>query len=157
MAHRAVWIGGDGLISVGGKPFSRGFKSHPARHFGRKIDFAPLGMPRRGVELIDLAEKRVDEFGDPLVPRRILRPSIGDKQCPVCNGRDSGPLGNQVRIVLMGDLCGKIIGEQIAQVMILQAFLIEREEMHAVFLLNLRQGGLRRSGEDDHCREFSRH
>jgi len=39
---------------------------------------------------------------------------------PVRNGRDRGPLGNQVRIVLMGDLCGKIICEQIAQVMILQ-------------------------------------
>ena len=81
LAERAVWFGGYGLISVGGKPFGRGLKSDPARHFGRKIDFAPLGMPRRGVELIDLAEKRVDEFGDPLVPRGILRPSIGDKQC----------------------------------------------------------------------------
>src|SRR5882762_11987440 len=43
LAERAVWIGGYGLISVGGKPIGRGLKSHPARHFGRKIDFAPLG------------------------------------------------------------------------------------------------------------------
>ena len=57
----------------------------------------------------------------------------------------------------MGNLCGKIICEQLAQVMILQAFLIEREEMHAVFLLHHRQGGLRRSREDDHCRDVSGH
>jgi hypothetical protein len=40
-----VWSRGYGLISVGCESFGRGLKSHPTRHFGGKIDFAPLGMP----------------------------------------------------------------------------------------------------------------
>ncbi len=70
-------------------------------------------MPRRIVELIDLAEERVDEFGDPLVARGILRPSVGDEQRPVRDGRDGGPLGDQIRIVFVCDLRGKIVREQI--------------------------------------------
>src|SRR3984885_4404983 len=56
----------------------------------------------------------------------------------------------------MGDLRGKIVCKQVVQVMIWQTFLIEREEMHTVLLLHLREGDLRRSREDDHSRDFTR-
>src|SRR5437588_178177 len=46
LVERVVRVGGHGLIPVRGEPFGRGLKPHPARHFSRKIDFAPLGMPR---------------------------------------------------------------------------------------------------------------
>ena len=51
----------------------------------------------------------------------------------------------------MGEIRGKIVCEQLAQFVIWQGFLVEREEMHAVFLLHLRQHGLGCSREDDHC------
>src|SRR5215831_5252709 len=128
----------DMLISVGGEPFGRRLKPHPARHFSRKIDFAPLGMPRWIIELIDLAKERIDELGDPLVARGVLRPGIGDEQRPVRDGRNGSPLSDQVRIVFMREICGKIGCEQLAQLVIWRGFLVEREEMHAVFLLHLR-------------------
>src|SRR5271166_341228 len=54
------WHSGNDLMRC--KPICRRFEPRPTRDFGRKINFAPLRMPRNVVELINLAKEFLYEF-----------------------------------------------------------------------------------------------
>src|SRR5262249_60644206 len=93
------------------KPVGCRLEAGPTGNAGCQFYLVPLGMPGPVGELIDLSEELAHELGEPLLPRRVLRPPIGDQQRPVRNRRYRRPFRYEVRIVGVRELRRQIVGE----------------------------------------------
>src|SRR5215831_17017107 len=91
------------------EPLLCGSEALPAAYRPCHVDVAPGGMTGGFAQLFGLAEKRIDEFLDTPVVVATARPVEGDQNCAGRDGLDLVLLGDQIWIILVGDVRGHIV------------------------------------------------
>src|SRR5438045_2815898 len=75
-----------------------------------KVNFLPLGMEGRFLEVVDFRKEDLDEMREPSVPIGIGRPIIRSEHCRHRDRIDPLPLFYEVGIVLVIQLRRQIVG-----------------------------------------------
>src|SRR5580704_13129782 len=132
-----------------GKPVGRGLESGPAGYVGGNVDLVPFWVPSAVMELIDPSKELAHEPGNLVVTFGVLRPCISYQQRPGRKCRHRLTFGDQERILLVGQLRRKVVGQDLLDAGAFRSTLVEWQEVNAVFLFQLGERRLGSAREDD--------